>query len=68
LEEGDALVRLVHVEALAAAGRLAEAEAALAAARDRLLARAAAVADPLWHARFLSQVADNAATLAAKVR
>jgi tetratricopeptide (TPR) repeat protein len=64
LEEGEALVRLVHVEALFAAGRLAEARAALAVARERVLARAACIRDPAWRERFLNQVPDNAATLA----
>jgi tetratricopeptide (TPR) repeat protein len=64
LEEGEALVRRVHAQALAAAGRHAEAQAALAVAKDRLLARAAAISDPMWRERFLTRVPDNAATLA----
>ncbi len=65
LEEGESLVRLVHVEALAAAGRTAEARAALHHARARLLSRADRIRDPAWRERFLTQVPDNAATLAA---
>jgi tetratricopeptide (TPR) repeat protein len=64
LEEGEALVRLVHAEALAAAGRHAEASAALAVARERLLARADRISDPAWRERFLTAVPENAATLA----
>ncbi len=64
LDEGESLVRLVHVEALAAAGRRDEAQAALDRARARLLARAARIADPLWRERFVTAVPDNAATLA----
>jgi tetratricopeptide (TPR) repeat protein len=64
LEEGESLIRLVYVEALSAAGRAAEADLALRAARDRLLARAARISDPAWRERFLSAVPDNAGTLA----
>src|SRR5262249_24504303 len=65
LEAGEALVRLVHAEALAARGRRTEAESALQTARDRLAERAARISDPVWRDRFLSAVPDNAATLAA---
>ena len=58
LEEGEALVRLVHVEALFAAGRLAEAHAALALARGAASSRAPRPsATPAWrNASFLSRV------------
>ncbi len=65
IEEGEALVRLVYAEALAAAGRDTEAREALAAAKERLLARAGRISAPVWRERFLTQVADNAATLEA---
>jgi tetratricopeptide (TPR) repeat protein len=64
LEEGESLVRLVHAEALAAAGRRAEALAALAAAKARLLERADAIRDPAWRESFLANVPENARTLA----
>jgi tetratricopeptide (TPR) repeat protein len=63
IEEGESLVRLVHAEALVAAGRAEEFETAIADARDRLLARAAKISDPEWRHRFLTAVPDNARTL-----
>ena len=65
VEEGEALVRLAHAEALEAAGRRGEALAARAAARARLLERAARLRDPGLRERFLTQVPDHAATLTA---
>jgi tetratricopeptide (TPR) repeat protein len=65
LEEGEALVRLVHAEALDAAGQPGEAGAARAAAHARLLERAARIRDPDIRERFLRQVPEHAATLAA---
>jgi len=62
IEEGEALVRLVHAEALHAAGRLDDARTAIGAARDRLLARAADIDAPLRES-FLANVPDNARTL-----
>ncbi|WP_437339542.1 protein kinase domain-containing protein [Sorangium sp. So ce394] len=63
LEEGEPLVRLTYAEALAASGRQAEASAAIASARDALLARAEKLSDPTWRERFLRDVPDNARTL-----
>ncbi|WP_437973000.1 protein kinase [Sorangium sp. So ce295] len=63
LEEGESLVRLTYAEALAASGRRAEAEAAIASARTALLARAEQLSDPAWRERFLRDVPDNARTL-----
>ncbi|WP_437964096.1 protein kinase [Sorangium sp. So ce260] len=63
LEEGESLVRLTYAEALAASGRHAEALAAIASARDALLARAEKLSDPTWRERFLRDVPDNARTL-----
>src|SRR5262249_37749374 len=42
----ESFIRLVHVEALAAAGEHDAARAALARARERLLAKAAKIGDP----------------------
>ncbi|WP_437893318.1 hypothetical protein [Sorangium sp. So ce124] len=63
LEEGESLVRLTYAETLAASGRRAEAEAAIASARTALLARAEQLSDPTWRERFLRDVPDNARTL-----
>ncbi|AUX34505.1 MULTISPECIES: serine/threonine-protein kinase [Sorangium] len=63
LEEGEPFVRLTYAEALAASGRRAEASAAIASARDALLARAEKLSDPTWRERFLRDVPDNARTL-----
>jgi hypothetical protein len=64
IDEGESLVRLAFVEALAAAGEADELAVALRVARDRLLARAGRIRDPAWRERFLSRVPDNARTLA----
>jgi eukaryotic-like serine/threonine-protein kinase len=64
IEEGESTVRLTHAEALAAAGEHAAAHAALLVARERLLARAARVADLGWRLRFLHEVPANARILA----
>lgn len=63
LEEGESLVRVVYAEALAASGSRPEAIAAIASARDNLLARAAKISDQVLHERFLHGVPDNARTL-----
>ncbi|WP_437283664.1 AAA family ATPase [Sorangium sp. So ce375] len=63
LEEGEALVRLTYAEALAASGRRAEAEVAIASAKAALLARAEKLSDPTWRERFLRDVPDNARAL-----
>ncbi|WP_437829883.1 serine/threonine-protein kinase [Sorangium sp. So ce1153] len=63
LEEGESMIRLVHAEAFSAVGDAKRAAAAIAAARDKLLDRAASVRDPEWRRRFLSHVPDNARTL-----
>jgi hypothetical protein len=64
IEEGESLVRLVYAEALQAAGPKEEFAAAVASARDHLLARAAKISDADWRRRFLTAVPDNARTLA----
>jgi eukaryotic-like serine/threonine-protein kinase len=64
IEEGESLIRLVYAETLAASGERAATAAALAAAREALLARASRVTDPAWRDLFLRKVPDNARTLA----
>jgi tetratricopeptide (TPR) repeat protein len=64
LEEGEAMVRLAHAEVLAARGAGEELSAVTAAARDRLLERAAKISDPAWRRRFLEAVPENARLLA----
>jgi tetratricopeptide (TPR) repeat protein len=63
VEEGESFVRLVHAEALLAAGLAGEAAAAIASARERLLARADRIEDRIRRERFLTNVPDNARTL-----
>ncbi|WP_437585779.1 protein kinase domain-containing protein [Sorangium sp. So ce1000] len=63
LEDGESFVRLTYAEALAASGRRAEAEAAIASARAALLARAEKLSDSAWRERFLRDVPDNTRTL-----
>jgi tetratricopeptide (TPR) repeat protein len=64
LPEGETFVRLVHAQALAAAGALPAARAAAAEARARLLAMAGKIADPTWRASFLTAVPDHRDTMA----
>jgi tetratricopeptide (TPR) repeat protein len=54
VEEGEASVRLIHAECLAARGSVKEARAAILVARERLLARAARIGEPSWRQRFLN--------------
>ena len=64
IDDGEALIRLTHAEALAAIGRVDQARAALERARERLHERAARFTDPLLRASFLERVPENAKTLA----
>ncbi len=64
VEEGEALVRLVHAEALHASGDLPGARAAITAARDRLDVRAQRLRDPALRRSFLEAVPENARTVA----
>ena len=64
LEEGEAMVRLVHAEVLAARGDRDALHAVIGAARAALLARAEKISDPVWRHRFLHGVPENARTLA----
>jgi hypothetical protein len=63
LNEGEARVRRVWAEALWRSGAIAEARSAAAAARRRLLARAAAMDEPLAARAFLEEVPDNVRTM-----
>jgi tetratricopeptide (TPR) repeat protein len=63
IEEGEALIRVVYAESLAASGDREGARAAVAEARERLLARAAKVRDPELRRSFLERVPENARTL-----
>jgi tetratricopeptide (TPR) repeat protein len=63
LDSAEARARLVHVEALAAAGDHAGARTALAEARGRLLTRAAALGDTVLRRSFLEGVPEHARTL-----
>jgi tetratricopeptide (TPR) repeat protein len=63
VDEGEELCRLAHAEALEANGDRAAARAAIAEARDRLLAKAARIGDAGRRATFLERVPENARTL-----
>lgn len=60
LEEGESLLRLVHVEALVATGERALAREALAEAEARVSARAARIEDPAARESFVTRVPENA--------
>lgn len=60
LEEGEALVRAIHVDVLRACGRLDEAHAEACAAWARVEARAASIADLGWRDAFLHRVPHHA--------
>jgi tetratricopeptide (TPR) repeat protein len=64
LEEGQSVVRIVHVEALAASGAMDEAREALRLARSELLERADRISEPAARASFLENVPENARTRA----
>ncbi|MBK8258062.1 MAG: protein kinase [Polyangiaceae bacterium] len=63
IEDGEALVRLVHAVALAQLGHHDQAKTSIAKARDRLLSRADKIASPIWRTSFLTRVPENARTL-----
>ncbi|MBI2896041.1 MAG: protein kinase [Deltaproteobacteria bacterium] len=64
IDEGEAILDLVFAESLDRAGLRAEARAAIADARQRLLAKADGIIDPILRASFLSSVAENARIVA----
>src|SRR5262249_19067968 len=57
-------IRLAYAEALHANGREGTAGAAIATARARVLDRASRISDPGWRESFLTNVSENARTLA----
>ncbi|KYG06255.1 protein kinase [Sorangium cellulosum] len=63
VEEGEELARLVYARALEAIGDRPAACAAIAEARDRLLASAARIDEPRRREGFLENVSENAETL-----
>lgn len=63
-ETGEALIRLAHADALAACGRPVEAESALWAAQQSLLARSHKIEDPAARRRFVEDVPEHAKTMA----
>ncbi|WP_437336979.1 serine/threonine-protein kinase [Sorangium sp. So ce394] len=67
VEEGESLIRLVRAEALFASGRQDEGIAAVARARQSVLARAGQISNPRYRDRFLSSL-DNVETLALAAR
>ena len=67
IDHGDAVIRLALAEALEAIAS-DEAIGAAAAARDRLLERAARTADPSLRHLFVAEVPAHAATLALAAR
>ncbi len=62
VEDYESLVRLVVAEALAATGEREAAHAALRTAHERLLARAAQIANSDWRESFLTRLHDNSRT------
>jgi tetratricopeptide (TPR) repeat protein len=64
IEEGAALVGLVHAEALLATGQTNEARSAIEAVRDRLVQRARSIRDTERRESFLHGVPENARILA----
>jgi len=67
MEEGEAYLRLVHADALAASGRADEARAGLAIARRNLEAAAARISDEALRASFLARIPEHARILAVTV-
>lgn len=63
-EEGEALVRLVHAEALAASGNRAEAERAISAACKHLTDVASRIHREDWKTTYFENIEEHAATLA----
>lgn len=63
MEGGEGFLRLVHAEALLAMGHEDEAHGAITAANERLISRAARIADPQRRESFLEHVPEHARTL-----
>jgi serine/threonine protein kinase/tetratricopeptide (TPR) repeat protein len=64
VEEGEALIRLVHIQALMATGYVEEAGERIMEAQARLRDRSAHIGDPRYRKSFLQNVPENAATMA----
>jgi tetratricopeptide (TPR) repeat protein len=64
VEEGEALIRLTYIQALAATGAHEEAERRTAQAQERLRVRSEKISDPRYKRSFLENVPENAATMA----
>ena len=64
VEEGEALIRLVHAMSLEATGDTQSAQDEIGEARKRLLERADRITDPRLRRSFLDHVPENARTLA----
>jgi serine/threonine protein kinase len=64
VEEGEALIRLVHIRALEACGLGDEARVRTAEAQTRLRVRSERIGDPRYTKSFLQNVPENAATMA----
>jgi len=67
VEEGEALIRLAHIRALAATGLTGEASRRTAEAQQRLRERSFRIGDPRYRKSFLENVPENAATMALAV-
>jgi len=63
IDDGEAIIRLTVAEALFATGATDAGRAAIAAARERLLHRAARIPDEAMRAHFLQRVPENRRTL-----
>ena len=64
LDEGEALLRLAHAEALHANGHVERAKTAIASARERVLERAGSIASERGRQEFLERIIENRQTLA----
>jgi serine/threonine protein kinase/tetratricopeptide (TPR) repeat protein len=64
VEKGEALVRLVHAEALEAGCEHGQARVAIARARERVQARADRISREDWRKSFLENIPEHARTLA----
>ena len=64
VEEGEALIRLLHAQALEAMGHTAQAQTRINEARLRLMERADRITDTRLRRSFLDHIPENARTLA----
>ena len=68
VEEGEALIRLLHAQALEAMGHTVEAQTRINEARLRLMERADRITDTRLRRSFLDHIPENARTLAMATR